>query len=261
MDFCYVRLLLIFFLSAISIYSQPDTPPLTDVNRPVSIVNATDGKPFQKFDTDVVMQVGAFRNESNALALKERLLHLLNKPVKILTEDGFFKVRISGFTSQEDIENLVPSLGLIGIKNIWVFVPADKNKVIPKTVRQPDAPAGVVSEKINTPDSGIVSDPSIRRVEEKISLPDTAKERKALLEQTLSLQVESFYGKSKALRAQRRIEAKLNLPVVILNEWEYYIVIITGFKTREEISQYYPILAAMGYSKSTIIENNNRKNP
>ena len=74
-------------------------------------------------------------------------------------------------------------------------------------------------------------------------------------EPTISLQVGVFYKQSDALRAQRRIKAKLKLPVEIVKQYDYYHVIITGFYTREETYKYYPELAGLGYPSITVIEN------
>lgn len=73
-------------------------------------------------------------------------------------------------------------------------------------------------------------------------------------EPSIAIQVSVFYKKSEALRAQRRISSKLKLPVEIVEQWEFYRVIIPGFNTREETYRYYPELAGLGYPGVTIIE-------
>jgi len=196
-------------------------------------------KPSETFSSDMVIQVGAYLRESNALSLRQRLSDLLNKTVIIEPEDGYFKVRITGFTSYEDMEKLLPTLGLLGIKNIWIFRP---NKM-----------GNVNSQNL------IQKDTSVKVASEKIILPLTEEAKPVLAQPTINLQVGIFHSKAEALRAQRRINSKLNLPVEIVKEWEYYIVFITGFKTREEIFKYYPKLAALGYPDSFMIDNN--KNP
>jgi hypothetical protein len=70
----------------------------------------------------------------------------------------------------------------------------------------------------------------------------------------ISIQVGLFYKKSEALKAQRKISSKLKLPVVISEQWEYYIVLIPGFHSREETFIYYPELAGIGYPGVTIVE-------
>ena len=49
--------------------------------------------------------------------------------------------------------------------------------------------------------------------------------------------------------------SKLNLPVEIVKQFDYYHVIVTGFLSREETFQYYPELAGIGYPGVTLIPN------
>ena len=86
-----------------------------------SFINPHFQRPLQDFSPDMVIQVGAFHNESNALALKVRLSDLLNNTIVVISSDGYFKVRLVGLKSLEEIEKLVPTLGLLGIKDLWVF--------------------------------------------------------------------------------------------------------------------------------------------
>jgi hypothetical protein len=70
----------------------------------------------------------------------------------------------------------------------------------------------------------------------------------------ISLQVGIFYKRSEAMKARRIISAKLDLPVKIVRQWEYFRVIILGFSSREETFQDYPELAGLGYPNITLIE-------
>jgi hypothetical protein len=184
---------------------------------------------------DLVIQVGAFRQESNALVLKDRLSAILDKPVILFTEDEFFKVRITGFSSQEEMEKLYPTLAFLGMKNIWVLPVKKQEEIKPQAVVQPDTTKKPVSE--NT------------------SLPVVAEEIPVVSQPTIVLQVEVFHDKSEALNAQKRIITKLNLPVEIVQEWEYYKVFVTGFYTTDEANKYYPALAKLGYPNISLIEN------
>jgi hypothetical protein len=76
---------------------------------------------------------------------------------------------------------------------------------------------------------------------------------------SVALQVAIFRKESQALRAQKRIMAKLNLPVEIVKQWDYYHVLVTGFYTREETYPYYPELAGLGYPGITLIDNYRRQ--
>jgi cell division protein FtsN len=191
------------------------------------------------FRTDLVMQVGAFRLEQNALALKDRLSANLEKPVVIVTESGYFKVRVTGFISLDEMERIIPALGLLGFKNYWVLPAKKPDKIVLQAVVKPDT-----TQNAN---------------EEKVELPPVAEEKPGIAEPEISLQAGVFHRKSKAFRARRRITTKLNLPVEIVQEWEYYKVIIPGFRTTEETHKYYPKLADIGYPDILLIENYKQK--
>lgn len=245
MDFRYLIFLLIFIFRSIISCSQSDTPSLpkqiVNIDNKSGLIadpqeNITEN-PVQTFSKDMVIQVGAFHQELKALALKDWLSHMIDKPVIIVPEDGYFKVRLSGLSSMHEIERIIPLLGLLGIKNLWVFRAKGKGDIKSQIVVQPDTTFKVV-------------------VENKNIQPVVVEVKPVPAEPTFNLQVGVFYGKSKALRAKRRIKNKLNLSVEIVQEWEYYIVFVNGFKTREEIFKYYPKLAAMGYPDSYMIENN-----
>ena len=77
---------------------------------------------------------------------------------------------------------------------------------------------------------------------EKGTLDDNGnpvEEKPVMQEPAISLQVGMFRKQSQALRAQRRITSKLHLPVEIVEQWDYYYVIVTGFYTREDTFKYY----------------------
>ena len=212
--------LLIIFLSRI-LFASPN--------------DSHSSKSLQDFSPDIVIQVGAFHHEANAMALKERLSDLLNNTIVVVSSEGYFKVRIIGFKNLEEIERLIPTLGLLGIKDLWVF----------RTKKEDD------KSKV-----AAFADTSLTSVKDKIKLPVDTVAKPTTESTTINLQVGTFHSRSQALRAQRKIKSNLKLPVEIVKEWEYYIVFITGFKTREEIFKYYPKLAALGYPDSFMIDDN-----
>ncbi len=186
------------------------------------------------FSFDMVLQVGAFNNESNALRLKEKLSATLNKPVIIVPENGFYKVRITGFESLEEIEKLIPSLGFLGYNDLWIPPVTKEEVVVQPVVTEPD-----------TTVKAIVEIPQLPVVEEKPAAP----------EPTFALQVGVFRKRTEAVRAQRKIMKKLNLPVDIVEQWGYYHVVVTGFYTKEETYKFYPELTGLGYPGVSLIEN------
>jgi hypothetical protein len=243
MDFRYLIFLMILGFPGSVLYrlpyssSKPHLVASTDKHSRLIKFNAAPDLPDLSSDREI--QVGAFRLESNAQALKERLSALLDKIVVIVASDGFFKVRITGFTSLEEMEKLLPSLGLLGIKGIWV---------LPEKIQEE-----IKIQVDNQPDTSLIA------IDGKIDIPVVPEMKPVLAEPTIILQIGVFHNRSTALRAQRRITTKLSLPVEIIQEWEFSKVIATGFKTREETFKYYPELAHMGYHNVIIIEDFKKK--
>ena len=206
-----------------------------------SVTNITETI-IPSFSTDMVIEVASFRQEAGARVLRDKLSAIIDKKVTIVPEGGNYKVRISGFTSLEDMEKIIPSLGMLGLRDIWVVPVQIPPAFKPPVIVQPDTTGKIEIPVIVQPDT------TIKPVEEEVKPPE------APPEPTVSLQVAIFQKYSQALRAQKRIVKKLNLPVEIVQQWDYYRVIVTGFYTREETYKYYPELAGIGYPNITLIE-------
>jgi hypothetical protein len=137
------------------------------------------------------------------------------------------------------LEKVIPALGLIGIKSMWIF--RDNN-----------------GEDIKN-QSVVQSDTAVKPVEEKLELPAIVEDQPELTDLEPVLQVGIFHKKSEALRAQKIISSNFNLPVEIVEEWDYFKVIIKGFKNKEDMYEYYPKLTDLGYPLTNMDENNSEK--
>jgi hypothetical protein len=188
---------------------------------------------------DLIIQVGAFKLEPNSSVLKEKLSAVLNNPVIVVTEDGFYKVQITGFSSQEEMEKLYPTLAFLGFKNFWVLPVKKKEEFNPAASLPPDT----------------IKETAI----EEPPFPVTPEETPVDSLPSIALQIDVFHDKSEALDAQRRITTKLHLTVEIVQEWEYYKVFVTGFKSTDEANKYYPDIAKLGFPKISLIEHYKRK--
>jgi hypothetical protein len=181
----------------------------------------------------MVIQIGAFRNENYAYELQAKVSALINKPAVVVQQDGWYKVQITGFRTREEMDKMIPSLGLIGLHDIWIPPVRMQEGVVPPTQLKPVVPADTAKQVVEKP-----------VVIEKPEVPVP----------TISIHVRAFHRRSQAVRAQRRIKAKLNLDSEIIPQWDYYHVVIPGFFTREETYKYYPELAGIGYPNVTLIE-------
>jgi len=193
-------------------------------------------------DFNLVIQVGAFQKETNATVYKEKLSALIDKPVTIVNEDGFFKVQLTGFKTIEDIEKIIPALGLIGVKDFWI-PPAKKDAEIPDySVLKPDTIQNIFDGKaVNNAGP------------ETIDSLNTEESHAA--ETTYAIEIGAFRKKNRALDAQRKIVTKLKLHVEIIEQWNRYHVIITGFDDKTDINKYIPEIARLGYDKLSVIQN------
>ena len=191
------------------------------------------------------IQAGAFFVESNAIGLKTRLEARLDKKVFIVEEDGFFKVRISGFESREEMVKYLPILRPLGLRDLWILPEIKQPVTIIPAVVVPDTAQKAVDEKKIAEEKK----EEVKEKEPEIVTPVVAPEP------TVAIQVGVYYKRTQALRAQRKIRRKLELPSEIVQQWDMYRVIVTGFYTREEAFMYYPELAGIGFQQISLIEN------
>ena len=200
---------------------------------------------------EMLVQLGAFRLKSNALNLKNQLINNQNNKVVIVSEGGYYKVRIIETsiidqTILEEMKKLEPAIGKLGIKDIWI---------LPQQAPPVEEPMEIHREPLINPVEWNRTIPPLFK-------PETTQQKVAgekivapLPQPTISLHIGMYHKQSEALRVQRRIIAKLKLPVEIIKQYDYYHVLVTGFYTREETYKYYPELAGLGYPGVTLIEN------
>jgi cell division protein FtsN len=201
-------------------------------------------QPVTEVTPEMAIQAGAFRREEFAVTLRQKLASATGKPVIIIHEDGYYKVRITGFRNLQEIDKMMPLLGMLGLKDLWV--PVVKKPIVTKPeVNKPDT----THRKIEVPVRP-VQNPSDTTAKVK---PETKTET-VVKEPPFSLHVGEFRKHAQALRAQKKVSLKLHLPVEIYMRWDSYHLVITGFNSREETFPYYPELAGMGYTNIYVIE-------
>lgn len=266
------------------------------------------------------IQLGAFKNRTNAETLRKKLEKLLGRSIDIIIQDGYFKVRINEIEGRDEVDRIVEVLRKNGITEIWIITLKARQQQVVLREKQ-DSVIQVYESKIFLPftddfykldrkQKPVIEQTVIERMEshtdlkkmkfreirpmvrvtpvnqpeapspaetirmirgenliEKVFIPEipplaTSVEHSISAETAppvvkvpeISLQVGVFYKKSEALKAQKKIQSRLNLPVKIVEQWEYYRVIITGFHSREETFMYYPELAGLGFPAVKLIE-------
>ena len=193
------------------------------------------------------LQLRSFRSMSDAIALKKTLSAAARGKATIVYEGGYYRLVIPEQpildpTVLNAIRNLTPSIGQFELKDSWKIPPFTK-PLIEEAKKEPV----LVSRAVIKPESSL----SIAR--EK---PDrlAISEKPDIGEPLIALQVAIYVKESKALKARKKIMSKLNLPVEIVKQFDYYHVIVTGFYTREETFEYYPELAGLGFPGITLIQ-------
>ena len=215
------------------------------------------------------IQVGAFKLRSNAEGLRRKLQRIVGKKdVNIVIEGDYFRVRIFNYKTREEVDKQILTLKKYGLNEFWIVKLLAKQQQ--KVLVFKDTTVAVIKETVINVPVPIITKP----VEEKpvIVQPDTThkvieeknkvsavEEKPVAPEPTIALKVAVYHNRYQALRAQRKIINKLGLPVEIVQQYEYYYVMVTGFFTREETYKYYPELTGIGYPSITLIENYTRQ--
>jgi hypothetical protein len=206
--------------------------------------------------TGLTVQLGAFSDKSNAMELMKQLKARYGNRLKLVYEDGFYKLRLSGMspvktTVLDELNKLESDIGKLKFKDIWMLPPVVSEEAEPVVIRRPVITIERAEKVLEIPDF-IKPGPNpaiiTKLIPTKIAKPTV---QPAL---NISIQVGVFDKKSEALKAQRKITSKLKLNVEIVEKWGRYIVLIRGFHTREETYPYYPELAGLGYPGVSLIE-------
>lgn len=268
------------------------------------------------------LQIGAFRDRTNAENLSKNLEKLVDREVEIIIENNLFKVRVNEISTRSDAENMILTLQNNGIGELWLIkLKAKKQKLVITEKQDSMMTVGEMKMfrtfdkdfyKLNTGNGSVIKPVILDMMEEKHSIekpafgilpsiPVEKKEEQVAIvneirqiasiprraefsivyprfyippsksvlitnkrvhsnegnlkgEPFIALQVAVFTKKSEALRAKRRISSKLNVRVEIIQQWDYFRVVIPGFYTREETYRFYPELAGLGYPGPSLIE-------
>jgi len=200
------------------------------------------------------MQLDAFRLGSDAAALRRYLTAPLGDKTAARFPDRYYRLetpqqQILDPTILEAIKDLDPEYGTLSMEDEW------KMPAVTPVVEAPEEPA--FKEPVIVTRVPVIPERSVTVYGQKPS-GFVLEGRPAFQEPSVALQVAIFHRESQAIKAQRRIMSKLNLPVEIVKQYDYYHVIVTGFYTREETYPYYPELAEIGYPGVTLIENYKR---
>ena len=186
-----------------------------------------------------VIQVGAFKRKSYAKRLKNKLSGILDKEVIITEENGFYKVRITGFSSIYDLEKFIPVLVKKGYTEIWV--------VTLKGMLKPGSDRDIVqseTELINT----YTKDGTTYFI-----IYESIEEDRTTTDDSYAIQLGAFRNKINAEVLKIRMNTYLDREVEIYLENGLYNVRIPEFKSRKEVDDYVPKLIELGVKEIRVL--------
>jgi hypothetical protein len=67
------------------------------------------------------IQLGAFRQKSNAESMRRKLEAQLGRKVEIIIEDNFYKVRIDAIKKRDEVDAIIATLQKNGINELWLI--------------------------------------------------------------------------------------------------------------------------------------------
>jgi len=208
-------------------------------------------KPIPVVISGNTIQLGAFETAEETEPIGDRLLAATEKLVTIRKEEGVYKVQLSGFSDTTEIRDFIPLLQQHGFTDITVLHQTEGGlaPVLPQVTTMPAGqPGEPEAEEIQAPlpeQEPQVVEPVQPEIREEAAPPPVPR---------FILHAGNYYKRSQAERAKRKIERNLKLPVEILEDWDSYRVVVTGFFTREETYPYYPELAGLGFSEVFVYE-------
>jgi len=251
-----------------------ETPVRTRMDTSYIVVHELVEEQMTITEDSWAIQLGAFKQKRYATRFQEKLEQELGKKVEIVIEDGFYKTRILEIEDREEVNDIIDRLHATGHNVFWVIrLKAMQQltvlKVVTDTVQEVvEVPVEEAVEEPEEPaEEPAIEEPVEEELEEIVvvplltdTIPETVTEEvmPEPEEPKVSLQVGVFPKLSEAMRAKRKIESKLNLTVEIVQEWDYYRVLVRGFYTIQETYKYYPEIVGLGYDEILLIDESDK---
>jgi len=172
------------------------------------------------------VQFGAFKNKLYAEIMKKKVEAVLDKKVELFEEDGFWKVRITGFDDRDDLNSYIPVINGQGITEIWVIT----NKAIKSNwlTKEREDSLALVKETI-----------------EKQAVP--------VIISGTTIQLGAFGSEEETYSMTDRLLAAAEKLVTIKQEEGVYKVQITGFADTNEVRDFIPLLKKHGFTDILVI--------
>ncbi|HEX2921314.1 MAG TPA: SPOR domain-containing protein [Bacteroidales bacterium] len=193
--------------------------------------------------------------ESKIFMPMNEVFYKLDRPTGVMIDQTVINIMKShSELGKMKFKEITPNVRIIRSDTTEIEVPGD---IIVEVDVQPEPVEEIIVqpepvEEIIDPVVFTYTTPEL--VSKEVNTLSRRSAPKTVVVPKISLQVGVYYKKAEAVRVQKKVKSKLNVPVKIVEQWEYYRVIITGFTSREETYQYYPELAGMGLPAPLMLE-------
>jgi cell division protein FtsN len=91
-----------------------------DVEQPKAEIKQEINKEAKGPGKSYIIQIGAFRDESNAKVFSEKARKLLNLDISYIQIDGLYKVRVGPFNLKSDAISIVSKLNAAGFDDFFI---------------------------------------------------------------------------------------------------------------------------------------------
>jgi len=172
------------------------------------------------------VQFGAFKNKLYAEIMKKKVDAALDKTVELFEEDGFWKVRITGFDDRSDLEKYIPIINAQGITEIWII----SNKA-------------VKGEWITTS-----KEDSLAMVKETVG-----GEPVPVVISGTTIQLGAFGTIQETASMSDRLLAATEKMVTVRNEDGLFKIQITDFADTNEVRKFIPLLRKHGFDDIVVL--------
>ena len=172
------------------------------------------------------VQFGAFKNKLYAEIMKKKVEAVLDKNVELFEEDGFWKVRITGFDDRDDLNRYIPIINGQGITEIWVIT----NKAVRSDwlTKEREDSLALVKETVEAQNVPVIISGT-------------------------TIQLGAFSSEEETLSMTDRLLAAAEKLVTIRQEEGVYKVQITGFADTNEVRDFIPLLKKHGFTDILVI--------
>jgi hypothetical protein len=204
------------------------------------------------------IQVGAFHVRAYALASQSHLAASFSRPVLIVLEDEYYKVRITGFNQLSDANKFVPELNDHGFPETYLLndhqvreleatllAKAAENKVPAVQEQQ------FIEETETIRDSILVKE----QRKEVIAVSPPLTVEMPIIDDSCDfvLQTSVSFTLASALKAQQELSDTFRRPVMIISEGGICKLRIIGFCGRKEAELFLSKLTGMGFPGSYLL--------